>query len=90
MEVRLLGQVQASCDGRPIPLGSDKQRLVLAILALEAGRQVTMARLVDLLWPDGPPRSARATVQTLIWRLRSALTAAGAERYGVSEPRYSR
>jgi hypothetical protein len=34
-----------------------------AVLLLEAGRPVSLDRLVDLLWPAAPPASARNTVQ---------------------------
>src|ERR1044072_7229856 len=33
--LQLLGPVNASLDGRPVPLGATKQRAVLAMLALE-------------------------------------------------------
>jgi hypothetical protein len=44
LELRPFGPVEAGVDGRPVPLGARKQRLVLAILALEANRQVPMER----------------------------------------------
>ncbi len=77
MEFRVLGAVEATADGAPVDLGSRKQRLVLAVLLLETGRPVAMDRLVDLLWPDDPPASARNTVQALISRLRAVFRAAG-------------
>ncbi len=76
-ELRLLGPVEARADGRPIPLGARKQRLVLAILALEANRQVPVERLVDLVWPDGAPRTATHAVRVCVSGLRTALAAAG-------------
>jgi len=39
-EVRLLGPVQAVRAGRELPPGGPRQRAVLALLALEAGRAV--------------------------------------------------
>jgi DNA-binding SARP family transcriptional activator/tetratricopeptide (TPR) repeat protein len=77
LELRLLGPVEARVDGRPVPLGARKQRLVLAILALEANRQVPVDRLVDLLWPEGPPRTATHAVRVCVSGLRAALTTAG-------------
>ena len=38
VEVRLLGPVQAMRAGRGVPLGGPRQRAVLALLVLEAGR----------------------------------------------------
>jgi DNA-binding SARP family transcriptional activator len=83
MEFRVLGLVDAQVAGRTLDLGPAKQRLVLAILALEANRPVPAERLVELSWPAGAPRSARNAVQVRISRLRSLLAASGAARYGV-------
>ena len=35
MRVRVLGPVEASVGGRPVPLGAGKQRALLAMLALQ-------------------------------------------------------
>jgi len=70
--LRLLGQVEAHAQGRPVSLGPRKQRLVLAILALEVNRPVEVTRLVDLAWPDGAPRTAEHGVKVCISALRSA------------------
>ncbi|MEV6824588.1 BTAD domain-containing putative transcriptional regulator [Amycolatopsis sp. NPDC051102] len=77
MEFRVLGTVEAAADGGPVDLGSRKQRLVLAVLLLETPHPVALDHLVDLLWPDDPPASARNTVQALISRLRAVFRAAG-------------
>jgi DNA-binding SARP family transcriptional activator len=76
VELRLLGSVQARVDGRAVALGPRKQRLVLAILALEAGRQVSTERMVDLVWPDGPTRTATHAVRVCVSGLRAALAGA--------------
>lgn len=72
MEFQILGSVEARADGKHINLGSRKQRLVLAVLLLEANRLVSMDRLVDLVWEHDAPASARASIQTLVSRLRAA------------------
>jgi DNA-binding SARP family transcriptional activator len=81
---QLLGPVRAFAEGRPINLGAEKQQYLLALLLLEANRPVELSRLMDLLWPDERPPSAKSTLYTLIWRLRTALAKAGAERYDVA------
>jgi DNA-binding SARP family transcriptional activator len=43
-------------------LGGPKQRLVLALLLAEPNRVVSIDRLVDGLWGDDPPETARHTV----------------------------
>ena len=70
--LHLLGPLSASLDGAPLDLGSPKQRAVLAVLALEAGRVVSTDRLIDLLWGDDAPR-AGATLQTYVSNLRRIL-----------------
>ena len=50
---------------------------MLALLALHAGRPVAVPTVVDALWPDGPPASARNSLQSHVARLRSALGAPG-------------
>jgi DNA-binding SARP family transcriptional activator len=53
-----------------------KQRQVLALLALHAGRVVTISTLVEELWGDYPPRSSLATLQNYILQLRNKMAAA--------------
>jgi predicted ATPase/DNA-binding SARP family transcriptional activator len=60
-------------DGRELGLGGHRQRSVLAILLLHAGAVLSNERLVDELWGERPPASARKTVQTYVLRLRKAL-----------------
>ena len=54
-------------------LGGPKQRLVLARLLAEPNHVVSVDRLVDGLWGDDPPETARHTVQAYVSELRKAL-----------------
>jgi predicted ATPase/DNA-binding SARP family transcriptional activator len=58
-------------------LGGPKQRALLARLLLAAGHVVPAERLVDDLWPDEPPETARHALQVYVSTLRKEL---GAER----------
>ncbi|WP_246843205.1 AfsR/SARP family transcriptional regulator [Allokutzneria sp. NRRL B-24872] len=75
--LRLLGEVAADTGGdtggRPVDLGPAKQRLVLAALAVDAGRVVPAERLAVRVWGEDVPRRARATLHSYISRLRQAL-----------------
>jgi DNA-binding SARP family transcriptional activator len=71
MRFQLLGGVRAWIDGEPITLGTRKQRVVLAVLALDVNRLVPASRLIDLIWPDDPPASARGMIHTYVSRLRA-------------------
>jgi peptide/nickel transport system substrate-binding protein len=73
----LLGPVEATLDGRPIPLGATKQRALLAMLALEPNVTVPVARLVDGLWGEDPPATATKMVQLYVSQLRRLLAAEG-------------
>jgi DNA-binding SARP family transcriptional activator/tetratricopeptide (TPR) repeat protein len=52
---------------------------MLAILALEVNRLLPVDRLVELIWPVRPPRTARHAVQVLVSGLRSALARTGGD-----------
>ena len=75
MDLRLLGPVEARLDDGPIELGPRKQRAVLAMLALQAGRTVSADRLVEGLWGEEPPASASSS--TCARSPRSAATTHG-------------
>jgi DNA-binding SARP family transcriptional activator/tetratricopeptide (TPR) repeat protein len=73
LSVRILGPVTAFRNGVAVPIGSGKQRTVLAVLALQPNRTVGTAELVDALWGDRPPDSCRSLVHTYVARLRIIL-----------------
>ena len=77
MRFRLLGVIDVSADGVSVRLGGPRQRAVLADLALHAGQAVPTAQLIDDLWGERPPTSAKATVESDISRLRHALSTSG-------------
>jgi DNA-binding SARP family transcriptional activator/class 3 adenylate cyclase len=75
LSFRLLGSLDVSRGGRPLEIGGQKQRVVLAILALNAGRVVSTDRLVDLLWGEQPPKTAATSLQNFISQLRKTVGA---------------
>jgi YVTN family beta-propeller protein len=75
---RVLGRLEAYRDGVELDLGPRKQRAVLALLLLSANRVVSTERLIDDLWGDAPPSTARAALQVYIAGLRKALANDGA------------
>jgi DNA-binding SARP family transcriptional activator len=69
----------AELDADPIELdaGPFKQRLLLAILLCRCNDIVLTEQLIDILWWDGPPRTAHKNVQVYISHLRKLLEADG-------------
>lgn len=82
--MQLLGPVVACVDGVPVELTSGKQRALLARLALDAGERLSIDRLVDDLWGEQPPATARHALQVHVSNLRKLLgpSAVGTERPG--------
>jgi DNA-binding SARP family transcriptional activator len=72
---RLLGSLEVEQGAKAVEIGGQKQRAVLAILALNAGRVVSTDRLVDLLWGEQPPKTAATSLQNFISQLRKGLGA---------------
>jgi DNA-binding SARP family transcriptional activator/Tfp pilus assembly protein PilF len=73
IELRMLGPVEVRLDGVPVDLGPPKRRVVLAMLAAGAGSPVPVEALIDELWGNDPPRSARANLRTYVASLRASL-----------------
>ena len=75
--VGVLGPVVLNgADGAPVPVGSGRQRRLLAALALHAGTDVDRDVLADLVWGEQQPADPVAAVQTCVARLRRALPTA--------------
>ncbi len=73
MAFQMLGPVELFAAGKRLDLGPAKQRLVLAVLLLEAGRMVPIETLIDRVWGDRPPREVRNVLYTYVTRLRRVL-----------------
>jgi DNA-binding SARP family transcriptional activator len=76
VEFLILGPLQARVDGRTIALGAPRQRLLLAALLLSAPVPLRREQLIDEVWDEVPPASARHAVEVYVSRLREALGAA--------------
>ncbi|WP_433124600.1 BTAD domain-containing putative transcriptional regulator [Micromonospora sp. CA-240977] len=76
VEFGLLGEIQAHLDGREMPLGTLRQRAVLAALLTDANQLVSVESIVARVWGEEPPDGVRDTLYGYLSRLRQALTAA--------------
>ena len=77
MEFRLLGALEVVAGGKPAALGSAQQRAVLALLLVSAPEPLSRDRLIDELWGEHPPASARHAVQVYVSGIRKVLRAGG-------------
>lgn len=74
MRISLLGELEVHDDeGVGIAVAGAKQRALLALLAVHAGRPVAADQLVDALWGEDPPAAVRNGLQGLVSKLRRAL-----------------
>ena len=74
---RLLGDIEAHVDGRPVDLGHARQRGVLAALLADVNHPVSAGQLADRVWAGRPPQRAHRSLASYLSRLRRVL--AGAE-----------
>lgn len=82
LEFRILGPVEAHGPAGPVRLGGPRQQAVLAALLLGGNRVVSLDAIVDAIWGEAPPRTARRQVQNQVSALRLALTGTG---HGVAD-----
>jgi YVTN family beta-propeller protein len=73
IDVRILGSLGVTIDGRPVSVGGGKQRLVFAALLLRRGEPVSVDQLIDLVWDERPPANAVKSIQVYVSQLRKEL-----------------
>ncbi|WP_242573199.1 BTAD domain-containing putative transcriptional regulator [Streptomyces sp. NP-1717] len=73
----ILGPLEVRGPAGPVRIPPGRQEAILATLLLEANRVVSTDYLVDLIWDEEPPDTARTQVQICVSRLRKGLAEAG-------------
>ena len=76
---RVLGPLDVSGERGVVSVAPGRQEIVLGALVLELNRVVETTYLVDVIWAQHPPKTARAQVQICISRLRKALSNGGVD-----------
>ncbi|MEG8279692.1 AfsR/SARP family transcriptional regulator [Streptomyces sp. AHA2] len=76
MDIAVLGAIDVRENGVSVTPTAPKPRQVLALLALHADQVVPVTALIEELWGEQPPRSARTTLQTYVLQLRELISAA--------------
>jgi DNA-binding SARP family transcriptional activator len=73
MDFLVLGPVEVRKDGERVPIGGPKQRGILALLIADAGRPVSLQRIVSGVYGDEAAPGAAHSVQTFISMFRRQL-----------------
>jgi predicted ATPase/DNA-binding SARP family transcriptional activator len=87
LRIGLLGPLQVRDGaGHTVHVGGRQLRVLLILLALEAGRVVPSGSLADQIWPEEPPGNPGNALQTLVSRLRAELRRASLDHAIESHP----
>jgi DNA-binding SARP family transcriptional activator/tetratricopeptide (TPR) repeat protein len=79
VQFHVLGPLRVLCDGgEPVPLAGQRQRRTLAVLLLMPNRTVGLRQLIDAVWDDRPPATAKRQIQNCVSGLRRQLALIGA------------
>jgi DNA-binding SARP family transcriptional activator len=84
----LLGPLEIRAGDRTLVLAGHKRRALLALLLLNHDQVVSTTRIVDALWGDEVPTSARTQVQSLTHALRQHLADWGGPSIETRAPGY--
>ena len=84
VRVDVLGPLRVTVGDDGVEVAGPKRRALLALLTMAEGRAVPTGDLLDALWPDDLPDSARATLQSHVSRLRAHLGPAASRLEGLS------
>src|SRR4051794_27074446 len=74
---RLLGDIGLDVGGQPVGVGGAKPKTLLAALLAKRGKAVETSALIDVVWGEDPPGSARGMIQTYVSAIRRAMQDAG-------------
>jgi DNA-binding SARP family transcriptional activator/tetratricopeptide (TPR) repeat protein len=76
---RILGPVEVEGPAGTVRIPPGRQLVILTSLLVEANQVVSTEHLIDSLWDDQPPDTARTQVQICVSRLRKVLSTAGVD-----------
>jgi DNA-binding SARP family transcriptional activator len=79
LRVLVLGPLTVEVEGRVLHVAGSHRRRLLAFLATRPGRNVSVDTIVEAVWGEEPPPSAKKTLQTHVVRLRRSLAEVGGQ-----------
>ena len=74
----ILGPLEATVGGQRLVIGGPRPSVLLAVLLANAPRLVAVDHLIDAIWDDLPPDTARRQIQNIVSALRRTFADAGA------------
>ena len=77
MELRILGSVELVVGPLRAKVGGPREHVVLAVLALNVNRVTSIEHLIDAVWGEQPPSTARGQIQGCVSALRKLFSEAG-------------
>jgi len=89
MGLKLLGPLDLVVGDRSLHLGGPRQQIVLAMLSLNTNSVTPIDQLIDAVWQNDPPLTARTQIQVCISALRKLFAEVGrAEAISTRGPGY--
>ncbi|AUY53487.1 BTAD domain-containing putative transcriptional regulator [Streptomyces sp. CB01881] len=73
VRVSVLGPLEVTIGGEPVPIGRRRQRAVLGLLLAARGRTVPVDRIVEAVWEGRPPAKPRSSLHVYVSHLRGVL-----------------
>jgi DNA-binding SARP family transcriptional activator len=86
VEFRILGPLEVTAGSERLDLGGARQQIVLATLLLGAGKVVSVDRLLEAVYGEDLPHTARTQAQMTVSSLRRLFAAHGDETAISSQP----
>src|SRR5262245_49361720 len=86
MRYRVLGRLEVAGPRGIVHVAAPRQQVVLAMLLLDANHVVAVDRLVDAVWNENPPLTARGQIQICVSALRRLLADGGLSGAIVTAP----
>ena len=75
MDFRILGPLNVSREAARSSLGGHRQTVLSACFCCMPMRSISAERIIDVLWGETPPATARKALQVYVSRLRRILGA---------------
>jgi DNA-binding SARP family transcriptional activator len=76
----ILGPIEVTSGDAPVRIPPGRQPVILGALLLEPNRVVSIDRLIDVVWDEAPPATARSQVQICVSALRHVFAGLGVEQ----------